>query len=630
MILVKSMFGWTGDFLNIDLTKRKAVPEKYDEALALNFLGGRGFAAKILWNRLKQGTDPMSPENKLIFATGPLTGIGLPNSGKLVVASKSPLTGGYGDGNMGTMAAVQMRRAGYDALIIEGKAQTPVILNIKDETCEFVDAKDFWGLNSFETHEQLVKKYSRSAGIVSIGPAGENKVKFATVVSQEGRSGGRPGMGAVMGSKNLKAIVVEGTTQIPLADPDGMKKLAIDGYRELQTKPLYAFWKRQGTMSTVEWSQENSALPTYNYRQGIFDKAEEIGGFAMEKIKASNRGCPQCNMTCGNVVKDSEGKDSELDYENVTMLGSNIGLGNLKQVATLNRIADQLGFDAISLGNVLGFAMEASEKGLIAEKIRWGEFEEIKSLIEDVAYRRGLGAVLAEGVRNASAAIGNGSSDWAMHVKGLEVSAYDCHAAPGMALAYGTSSIGAHHKDAWLITWEIKAGRENYNAEKVEHLIETQLIRGGLFEALTICRFPYNQLGFELEWYQKYLRAATGVEFSLEQLNQIGDRILNLIRAFWVREYREKWSRDLDVPPKRWFKEPLTQGALKGAVLDLDKYERMLSLYYEKRGWSENGVPTQVTLERLGLAEEAKQLETYVKLANEPFISMTLQNTPFP
>jgi len=624
------MFGWTRTFLNIDLTKAKAVSEKYDEALALNFLGGRGFAVKILWDTLKQGTDPLSPENKLIFATGPLTAIGLPNSGKLVVASKSPLTGGYGDGNMGTLASVNMRRAGYDALILEGKAPTPVIFHIKDKDNEFVDAKDFWGLNSFETYEQLVKKYSHTAGIVSIGPAGENQVKFANVVSQEGRAGGRPGMGAVMGSKNLKAIVIEGTAQIPLADPDEMKKLAADGYREVLAKPLYAFWKRQGTMSTVEWSQENSALPTFNYRQGVFDEAEEIGGFFMEKIRVSNRGCPQCNMTCGNVVKDSEGKDSELDYENVAMLGSNIGLGNLAQVATLNRMADELGFDAISLGNVLGFAMESSEKGLLAEKIRWGEFEEIKALIGDIAYRRGLGAVLAEGVRAASATVGNGSSEWAMHVKGLEVSAYDCHAAPGMALAYGTSSIGAHHKDAWLITWEIKVGRENYDSGKVDRLIETQLIRGGLFEALTVCRFPYNQLGFELEWYQKYLRAATGIEFSSEQLNQISDRILNLIRAFWVREYKEKWTRDLDVPPMRWFKEPLTEGALKGSVLDIDKYNGMLSAYYKRRDWDERGIPTQSTMERLGLTEEAKQLDAYVKLKNEPIVSTTLQNKPFP
>ncbi|MGD0407120.1 MAG: aldehyde ferredoxin oxidoreductase N-terminal domain-containing protein, partial [Candidatus Bathyarchaeia archaeon] len=222
------MLGWTGTFLKIDLSKSKAVAERYDESLALNFLGGRGFAVKILWDTLKQGTDPLSPENKLIFAAGPLTAIGLPNSGKLVVASKSPLTGGYGDGNSGTWAAVNMRKAGYDALVIEGKAQTPVILYIKDKACEFVDAKDFWGLNSFETHEQLSKKYSRMAGIVSIGPAGENLIKFATIVSQEGRAGGRPGMGAVMGSKNLKAIVIEGSSSIPLADPNEMKKLAAD------------------------------------------------------------------------------------------------------------------------------------------------------------------------------------------------------------------------------------------------------------------------------------------------------------------------------------------------------------------------------------------------------------------
>ena len=624
------MYGWTGTFLNVDLTKGKAVPIKYDESFALNFLGGRGFAIKTLWETLKQGTAPLSPENKLIFATGPLTAIGLPNSGKLVIASKSPLTGGYGDGNIGTLAAVYMRRAGYDSLIIEGKAQSPVILHIKDKTTEFVDAKDFWGLNCFETEEKLRKQYSHAVGIISIGPAGENLVKFANVVSQEGRAGGRPGMGAVMGSKNLKAIVIEGTSQILLADPDEMKKLAADGYRDVLSKPLYPFWKKQGTMSTVEWSQENSALPSFNYSQAVFDMADGIGGFAMEKIKVSNRGCPQCNMTCGNVVKNSEGKDSELDYENVVMLGSNIGFGDLAQVATLNRMADELGLDSISLGNVLGFAMEASKKGLIPQKIGYGQFEETKALINDIAFRRGFGAVLAEGVQAASKVIGQGSSDWAMHVKGLEVSAYDCHGAPGMALAYGTSSIGAHHKDAWLIAWEIQVGRSNYDLAKVDHLIETQLIRGGLFEALVVCRFPYNSLGFELEWYRKYLKAATGVEFSMQQLNEISDRILTLIRAFWVREYEQKWSRELDVPPMRWFKEPLTKGALKGTALDLEKYNSMLSVYYEKRGWDERGIPKQSTLARIGLEKEGKQLEAYVKLESEPAVNTTSQNTQFP
>ncbi|HJW30465.1 MAG TPA: aldehyde ferredoxin oxidoreductase C-terminal domain-containing protein, partial [Saprospiraceae bacterium] len=345
------------------------------------------------------------------------------------------------------------------------------------------------------------------------------------------------------------------------------------GYKEVRSKPLYEFWKRQGTMSTVEWCQENSTLPTRNFREGIFGGAEAISGFSMEKIKVGNRGCPQCNMTCGNIVKDSDDKDSELDYENVAMLGSNIGLGNLAEVSTFNRLADEFGLDAISLGNVLGFTLEASEKGLINERIHWGNFEEIRCLVNDIAFRRGVGKVLAEGVYSASQKIGGGSSDWAMHVKGLEVSAYDCHMAPLMALAYGTNSIGAHHKDAWVITWEIKTGRGNYDSNKVDFLIQQQLLRGGLFEALGVCRFAYNSLGLGLDWYQKYLKAATGEEFSMERLNAISERILNLIRAFWVREYGEKWGRYLDVPPMRWFKEPLTEGPLKGAKLDLEQYD---------------------------------------------------------
>jgi aldehyde:ferredoxin oxidoreductase len=604
------MHGWTGTFLIVDLTKSCTTTEEYSESFALNFLGGRGFAAKILWDNLRQGTDPLSPENKLIFATGPLTGIGLPNSGKLVIASKSPLTGGYGDGNSGSWAAVNMRKAGYDGIIVEGKSSSPIVVHVKDGLTEFLDASDIWGKSSFIAEEHLRKKSSKLAGIVSIGPAGENLVRFATVVSQEGRAGGRPGMGAVMGSKNLKALVIEGTQPIPLARPEEMKRLAVDGYKELLTKPQYRFWKRQGTMSTVEWCQENSCLPTFNHRQGIFDKAEGISGFTMEKMKVSNRGCPQCNMTCGNVIKDSEGQESELDYENVVMLGSNIGLGNLAQVATLNRLADEFGFDAISLGSTIGFAMEASEKGIISEKIGWGDYETIKKLIDDIANRRGLGSVLADGVRAASGAIGKGSNKWAMHVKGLEVSAYDCHTAPGMALAYGTSSIGAHHKDAWILTWEIKNGRGTYDQAKVDYLIKTQLIRGGAFEALTVCRFPYNSLGFELEWYHKYLSASTGKNVSMDMLNQIGDRILNLIRAFWVREYGDNWNRTLDVPPMRWFNEPLTEGPLKGSVLDLEKYNDLLDIYYQKRGWDKNGVPKKETLENLGLADVANQISS--------------------
>ncbi len=610
------MFGWQGRFLNVNLTKNKAVVSNYDSSFAFNYLGGRGFAARILWDQLKPGTDPLSPDNKLIFAAGPLTGFGVPNSGKLVVAAKSPLTGGYGDGNIGTQAAVQMRKAGYDALIIEGRAKSPVFVHVRDKSAELVDAKNFWGLDAYETEKQLKPMFEGSAGIVMIGPAGENLVKYATIVSQQGRSGGRPGMGAVMGSKNLKAIVVEGANMPPLAYPKEFKELSAAAYREVLTKPNYEFWMRQGTMNTIEWSQENTCLPTLNFREGVFDEAAEIGGFAMEKIKIASRGCPQCNMTCGSVVRGSDKRESELDYENVAMLGSNIGLGDLRQVAALNRAADELGLDTISLGNVLGFIMEASERNLVAERIHWGKFKDTKALVKDIAYRRGLGSILAEGVKRVSEHVGYASNDWAMHVKGLEVSAYDCHAAPAMALSYGTSCIGAHHKDAWIIGWEVEHGRESYNEEKVARLIETQRLRGGVFEALTLCRFPHVQLGLELEWYPKFLQATTGMELTWATLNQIADRTNQLIRAFWVREFGKNWTREMDEPPNRWFKEPLTKGPLKGHKLNKEKFDGMLSKYYKMKGWDERGIPRKNTLRKYGLADVAGQLNKYVALVD--------------
>jgi aldehyde:ferredoxin oxidoreductase len=610
------MYGWNGSFLDVNLSKDKAAANQYEAELAKNYLGGRGFAVKILWDRLKPETDPLSPDNILVFAAGPLTGLSLPSSGKLVIAAKSPLTGGYGDGNVGTHMAVQMRKAGYDALVLTGKSKNSIVLLARDNRVEFLDGKDLWGLNSFETEKKLRELYGPTAGILCIGQAGENLVKFANVVCQEGRAGGRPGMGAVMGSKNLKAVVFVGSGDVPLAYPKEMKELGSEGYREILTKPNFSFWKRQGTMMTVEWSQENSVLPTYNYREGVFEKAEKIGGFSMEEIKVSNRGCPMCNITCGNVVKDSDRKESELDYENVVMLGSDIGLGNLRQVSALNRVADEFGLDAISLGNVLGFAMEASEKGLIREKIPWGAFKTTKALIADIALRRGmLGTILAEGVRSVSQRIRGDSSRWAMHVKGLEISAYDCHTTPAMALAYSTCSIGAHHKDAWVISWEVKTGREGYGAEKVDKVIELQRLRGGVFESMTVCRLPWIEVGFELEWYPKLLHAATGLDFGWNTLNVIADRIFNLTRAFWVREYGNNWNSKIDSPPARWFDEATTKGPLKGSRLNRESYDAMLKVYYQKRGWDERGIPTKTTLTKLGLTDAMNQLKKRVKLS---------------
>jgi aldehyde:ferredoxin oxidoreductase len=258
--------------------------------------------------------------------------------------------------------------------------------------------------------------------------------------------------------------------------------------------------------------------------------------------------------------------------------------------------------------------MEASEKGLTQEKVPWGEFKAAKALIEDTVYRRGLGNLLAEGVRSAAEKIDKDAGRWAMHVKGLEVSAYDCHAAPGMALAYATSSIGAHHKDAWVLSWEVQIGRESYGSNKVDRVINCQRIRGGILEALTVCRFPWRDLGLELEWYTKFLRAVTGIEITWNDLEVVADRIFNLTRAFWVREHGETWNSRMDIPPARWFEEPLTQGDLKGSKLDRTKYDAMLQIFYKKRGWDERGIPTNTTLKKLGLEDVARQLGKHVKL----------------
>ncbi|MGC8543235.1 MAG: aldehyde ferredoxin oxidoreductase C-terminal domain-containing protein, partial [Vulcanisaeta sp.] len=292
----------------------------------------------------------------------------------------------------------------------------------------------------------------------------------------------------------------------------------------------------------------------------------------------------------------------------------NLGIGDLVKVAHLNRIADMMGMDTISLGSTLGFAMEATEKKLLKDGIEWGDYKRAAEVAMDIALQRTeLGKLLSKGVRAASMELGQETVEFAMHVKGLEISAYDCHAAPGMALAFATSPIGAHHKDAWLISWEVQRGRFDYTKDKVEKLVEMQNIRGGLFETIVTCRFPWVEVGLELDWYFRLFKAATGMDMNMDILSTINNRIYTLIRAFWIREYGH-WDRAYDTPPPKWFKRPLTKGPLKGAKLDYDGYYRMLGWYYELRGWDERGIPRISTLKNLGLDFTLPQLQSMVEL----------------
>ena len=609
------MKGWNGKILRVDLTTKKTEITTYTEEIAKRFIGGRGLAVKLLWDELPKGADPLGPENMLIFAAGPYTAYTVPNSGKMVVAAKSPLTGGYGDGNLGTRAAVNMRKCGLDAVVVTGKSENPVYISVVDDKVEILDASHLWGTDSYETEDWLLEKHGRATGVLIIGQSGENLCNIATVVAQKGRAGGRPGMGAVMGSKHLKAVIFNGSKEIPAAHPDELKKLGKEGFDKIPKFDAYPYWKKVGTMMAADMMQTASALPTRNFSEGQFEQIENVNGDAVHAATVTQRGCPNCNMICGNTIIDSEGIESELDYENVTMLGPNIGLGDLAQVGTLNRICDQLGLDTIGAGSCIGLAMECAEKGLIDMDLKFGDFEGAKKLLYEMAEMKGNGALFGKGTRAAAKEIGGEAPDYAIHVKGLEVSAYNCHYCPGMALSFGTSPIGAHHKDAWVISWEISSGiRGEYGPEKADKVIEFQRIRGGLFETIVSCRFPWIELGYPLEDYPKYFEAATGVKMSLDEMWKMGDRVYALIRAFWAREYGDKWGREMDYPPARWFKHPLPKGPLEGKHLYMDQYDKLLSSYYEKRGWDERGVPTKKTLKELDLAKEAEELDKYFKL----------------
>ncbi|MHA2090046.1 MAG: aldehyde ferredoxin oxidoreductase family protein [Candidatus Kariarchaeaceae archaeon] len=615
------MSGYHGILLQVDLTTQEISEFSYPEHWQEKYIGGRGFAAKILWDNVPAGTDPLGPNNWLIFAIGPLSGLSLPSSSKMVVASKSPLTWGYGDGNLGTRASPQLKRAGYDGIIVKGKSSNPVYLEIKDDTVKLQDASNLWGKGTYDTEKVLIEKYGKKAGFLSIGQAGENLVKYATVRSQEGRSGGRPGMGAVMGSKNLKAIVVIGSTDFPIDDKPTYKELGKQGFRDVKAAGMYDHWMAQGTTMILDWCQETSSLPTLNFQEAKFGKSKALDGEELAKTKTTQYGCPRCNMQCGMVIKDAEGNDSELDYENIGMLGPNLGIDDLPKVGVLNYMADDYGLDTISLGSVLGMTAEAHQHGVLDEEFKWGDFDKAKELTTRLAIRSDdLGSLLAEGTMRMAEYWGGDAINWAIQVKGLECSAYNAFTIPGMALSFGTSPIGAHHKDAWVIAFEIsEMERDSYASEKAEKVIELQRIRGGMFESLVTCRFPWIELGYSLDNYPKFLENVTGRSgWNLDKVFEVGDRIYALIRAFWVREHSaegKKWSRNMDYPPVRWFNEKLKgTGPEVGKNLDRGKYDELLNHYYRLRGWDNQGIPTKSTFDRLGLTETSNQLSNIVSL----------------
>lgn len=611
------MYGWTGNILRVNLTTKTFKKEAFSEEFAHKWVGGRGFATKILYDEVKPGTDPLGPDNKLIVALGPIAGIPAPNTGKCVVAAKSPLTGFYGDGNLGSRVSEQLRKAGYDAMIVEGKAERPTMIYIENDKVEFLPADAVWGQGTYATNDWIYGKYGAGVGVLNIGQGGENMNRYAVVRSLEGRAGGRPGIGAVMGSKLLKAIVVKGTHPIPQADPAAMKALGVGDLKKVHEIDQESGWSKQSTTGVLSFCNEVAGLPVRNFRKTQHPDSWQIDGERLNNARVTTYGCPNCTMRCGITIHDGEGRESELDYENIGLLGSNLEIFDLQQVGCLNYLCDEYGLDTISAGCTLGFYADAIDHGATSGDFKFGDAERAKQLLRMAAFREGkVGNLLADGSLRMAREFGHNSEAYAMQVKGLEVAAYNCKFIPGQALAFGVAPIGAHHREAWIITFEINhTTRDSYGPEKAAKVIELQRIRGGMFEVLVACRFPWIELGWSLDNYPKYFNTITSLNWTLDDMWSTADRIYGLIKLNYLREFPNT-NRKADYPPGVWF-DPSNadkEGPIAGKVLELDKYDGLLQHYYDLRGYDNRGIPTKATLKKLGLEAEAGEAEKFASL----------------
>ncbi|NPV69557.1 MAG: aldehyde ferredoxin oxidoreductase family protein [Firmicutes bacterium] len=608
-------YGYGGRILRVDLSNGTTTVEPLPPGMARQWIGGRGFVAKTLWDEVEKGTDPLGEGNKVVIAAGPLSGSFLPSSGKVEFGAKSPATGGYGDSNMGGHFSAEMKTAGYDLFIISGKSPKPVCLVVDDDRVSIIDAGKYWGLGSYDAEAALKRDLGKEYQIVTIGPAGENLVKIACVTHDFGRQAGRTGIGAVMGSKKLKAVAVRGSRGYKVADPEGVLRKGKEMFRAAFERPGFKTWTPYGTADITDWCNENGAFPTRNFAAGYFAPYKNINGKALREIVVVDKGCFSCPIPCGKYTKVSAGGMETYqegpEYETIALVGGACCISDISQVAYLNHVMDDLGLDTISGGNVIGFALECFEKGLISRgdvdgrELRFGDMASVEYLANKIARREGVGAVLAEGARSAARALGGGSEKYAIQVKGLEVSGYEPRYAAGTLLAYMTCDVGAHHNRAWAITYDIAVGRDVIGG-KAAKVIELQHVRP-LLDMLTVCRFPWIEIGFDLKYYGEIFPLVTGMDMTWQDLLRVSEKVWNLTRSFWAREV-PGFGRACDYPPARFYEEPVSGGPTKGKHLTRDTVERLLDEYYSLRGWDSNGIPAGSKLRELGLENVAESL----------------------
>ncbi|MDI6819661.1 MAG: aldehyde ferredoxin oxidoreductase family protein [Candidatus Hodarchaeaceae archaeon] len=605
------MFGYKGKLLRVDLTEGSLEERPTSEQLARAFLGGRGLGAALLYKELERGVDPLSPKNVLIFMTGPAVGTPLPACPRWEVVTKSPLTSMYCCGSVGGFFGAELKFAGYDGIIVRGKAANPTYLAIIDGRAELRDAGKLWGMNTDEVEAALRKELKDSrARVASIGPAGENLVKIASIQADL-RSAGRGGPGAVMGSKLLKAIAVRGHERIEVADEDGLMALTRELVSSMKESRAVQNFSRWGTPQFVDPVNEGGLWPTRNFREGSFEGARRLNAESMrERLVKRDTACYACPIACGKLSVVGDGPYAGVvvegpDYETLWAFGAQCGVDRLDAIAAANLWCDRYGIDTISAGNAIGFAMECFEHGLLTSSdtggldLKFGNHEVFVELLRRIAFREGIGDLLAEGVRAAAERMGRGAEKFAMHVKGLELPAYDPRGAWGMALAYATACRGGCHLKAWTLAAEVFEARyDRFSSEgKAKLVFDLQNIRAAV-DSIGVCVIGSRAMG--VREMARVMTVTTGWSFKADDITKAGERIYNLERLLAVRD---GISREDDTLPPRLLNETLPHGPCKGIALRGEDLDRMLDEYYALRGWDRRGRPKKDKIEELGITK---------------------------
>jgi aldehyde:ferredoxin oxidoreductase len=593
------MFGYHGRYLRVDLDRGAADWVTLSEDVLRRFLGGVGLGTYLLHREAPAKVDPFAPAAPLIFCLSPLVGTPLTTSAKFAVVAKSPLTDRLNDALSSSHFALAAKRAGCDAIVIAGSAPSPSLLVIDEGRVDLRPAADLWGLPSDEADTRLGERLGPRFHAAVIGPAGERRVRYATI-SHENRHAGRGGLGAVMGAKNLKAVAVAGSRRVEVADPAAVVAAAKD-LSQRSFGPATAKYRELGTVANLLTFNRFAALPTRNFQQGTFEGAAALSGEELNAARrVARRSCAACTIGCEHVYA-APGGEVRLEYESLFALGPLCGVADRDAVLHAARLCDRLGLDTISAGATVAFAMECAEKGLLKDDgLRFGNAEAMLSLLERIGRREGLGDLLAEGTRRAAAVLGGDAPDFAPHVKGLELPGYEPRALQTMALGFAVGSRGADHNrsGAYEVDFSARADRLHGSPESARLAVETE-DRAALMDSLILCKFLRGVFTDLFAEGADLLARVTGWDVTGAELRATAERIVSAKKLYNVRE---GWTRAEDVLPRRFLAEGLPDAAAAGAVLPRERLDAMIQAYYAARGWDSEGRVPATLAEYLQLA----------------------------